>query len=178
MERRKIRRSKRSQYKTYEELVELLQNKLGALWLQDAPRAIFIGDSEYYCPPLDEAAGIIRRAPLKSASYQAEIFDCDDYACSLKGHFVNNAFHNGYERPFAYAFGTIWLEKPFSHALNWIVAWPHRNRAGTTVYLVEPQTGLIYDIDGSGQLRPINPETGEIGAPVGNPYCDIYFLSI
>ena len=171
-------RSQNSQYITRDELITLLEKKLGPLWLKDADHSLFIGDSEYYCPPIDEAAGIIRNASLSSANYQEEIFDCDDFAVSLKGHFTNCAFQNGRNRPFAYAFGIIWLEKPFSHALNWIVAWPHRQREATTIYLVEPQTGSIYDIDAVGQLRPIDPGSGVIGQLAGEPYRDIYFITI
>lgn len=147
-------RTARSVYVTRPELLEILNTKLGAIWSESAARVAFIGDEEYYCPPFDEALRMTEAGRSRRRWCQ-EIYDCDDFAHQLKGYFVREAFSNG-NRPFAFAVGVIWVELPFPHALNWVVTWGDNQRNARTLYLLEPQTGQLVDVEaGTGRLRVV-----------------------
>jgi|GEM_PF-6931717 hypothetical protein len=176
--RLKNKNPKKYVYRTGEQVLEEVRRKFGPLWLAGANGTVFIGDAEYYCPPLDEAAKIVRDAGLHKEPYALEIFDCDDYAMVLKGHFARKARSNGENKPFAFACGIVWLGQPFPHALNWVLSWSSGKREACTIYLVEPQTGAFYDIDGEGRLRKVDTNTGKIGRAKWLPYRDIYFVTI
>lgn len=187
---RQARRTPGSVYVSRDEVIEILDQKLGPLWAKNSDQIAFIGDTDYYCPPLDEVYRLIGKSGL-GRRYYPEIFDCDDFSHALKGYFTAQAFVNGRKRPFSFAVGIVWLDKPFPHAMNWVISWAWGRREERTLYLVEPQSGLLYDIDaGTGQLRPImlHFEQAEgkpgrryhaaLGEVVGKPHGDIYFTLI
>lgn len=143
----------RTVYVSRDEIIAILDKKLGGLWKEGVEPFAFIGDTDYYCPPFDEVVRMIRKSD-RSRQYAAEIFDCDDFSYELKGDFTGRAFENGRDCPFSFALGIVWLDKPFPHAMNWVISWGNGARKARTLYLVEPQTGELFDIDANtGELQ-------------------------
>ncbi|HWA26653.1 MAG TPA: lectin MOA-related protein [Lacunisphaera sp.] len=151
----KAKRTKNAVYVSRKEILAILNDKLGALWKKSARREAFIGDSYYYCPPFDEVDRMLRHSSRRRTFFP-EIFDCDDFSYELKGDFTRRAFANGPFRPFGFALGIVWLNKPFPHAMNWVISWGLGERERPTLYLVEPQANQIFDIDAkTGRLEEL-----------------------
>jgi hypothetical protein len=126
-------------FATADEMLAIAWAYFGPRWLAGCPRILYPSDTEYYCPPVDEALGIATNSRVDHEKYADGGFDCDDFAYVLKGHFCEAAFVDGARR-FPYCFGILWAGQP-SHALNWMI-----NDDGL-LRLVEPQRGEVVPLD-------------------------------
>jgi hypothetical protein len=172
-------RTSGSVYVERKDVLAILEKEFEPLWLKNAAKIAFLGDTAYYCPPLNEARAVVEGAFLNRDDYASDIFDCDDYAFVLKGHFCKSAFRSGRNRPCAYAAGIVWFERPFPHAMNWLIVRLGPAEAGPTLVLVEPQTGEFYIIKPGGWLHRLDAAVSPAEKPAHDePYGGIYFVSI
>jgi len=130
-------------------------------WQKGAAKTLYFGDGKYYCPPLNEALGLLESGRSEFLKWTKNIFDCDDFAFVLKAHFCRSAFHNG-QRTCPYCFGIVWKNKPIRHAMNWIVYRdrnPKTGGGGQFVFaLVEPQN---IGQPGLQVIRPVAATDGD-----------------
>jgi hypothetical protein len=122
--------------KNFEGLIvyQLGEGKFG----RPSGQAFTIADSEYYCPPLEDALKIIQASEVECKKWASNRFDCDDFAYVLKAHFAEAAYAEGERKKgedkgnqrAAHCFGIVMAEiripklygKEYkSHAINWMV---------------------------------------------------------
>ncbi len=119
-----------------QEVRQMIAGSLGSRLAEDF--RLFLGDNQYYLPPLEDAQEVIQNSGLSRATYMPESFDCDDFAMVLKAHFCEAAYKDFQRRP-PHCFGLIWGELPHVHAVNWMITDDGRLR------LIEPQTGEVFE---------------------------------
>ncbi len=119
-----------------QEVRQMIADSLGSRLAADF--RLFLGDNQYYLPPLADAQEIIQNSGLSRATYMPESFDCDDFALVLKAHFCEAAYRDFQRRP-PHCLGLIWGELPHVHAVNWMINDDGRLR------LIEPQTGEVFE---------------------------------
>jgi len=175
-----VKRSPGSLYVERQGVLDHLEATMEPLWLKDAAKVAFLGDTAYYCPPLNEARAIVHRAAMNPNDYATDIFDCDDYAFALKGYFCHKAFENGRNRPCAYAAGIVWFEEPFPHAMNWIIERKDFSDTKGTLLFIEPQIGKFFSLDKEGVMHEFDMQKGPAAAKPANTgrYGGIYFVTL
>ncbi len=114
---------------------------------------LYLGDGEYYCPPIADVQEILQASALDRKTWVEERFDCDDFAYVLKAHFCEAAYTDGQRRA-AHCFGIVWGMLPGPHAINWVISQdilvmglpptPAKQASGPVLYFVEPQNDKIY----------------------------------
>ncbi|MDH3657572.1 MAG: lectin MOA-related protein [Nitrosopumilus sp.] len=121
---------------TGRKLENLLYRKLKGKILDDA--SILLADEKYYCPPQSDIEYLIKRNKINRKKYTSEIFDCDDFALSLKYFFIKHAYSNGKRRA-PHCAGIIWgFIGGEQHAVNIVV------NDKKEVFFIEPQKDLIF----------------------------------
>lgn len=123
-------------------------NMIHCLWpgLVDGlpgPTNIAVPDATYWVPDIETVRGVIERSFVKLIKYQAELFDCDNFALSFsaycKEYRLAMAELHGlpleecYEWPVGIVWGSRFHGQPMGHAIDLICS-----RQG--VYLYEPQS--------------------------------------
>jgi hypothetical protein len=120
-----------------EDVRRIIANLLGTRLAPDF--RLFLGDNQYYAPPVGDAQEIIAASGLSQSQYTAESFDCDDFAIVLKARFCRAAYKDAQRRP-PHCMGLIWGELPHVHAINWMINDDYKLR------FIEPQTGEVFDL--------------------------------
>ncbi|MBA7632475.1 hypothetical protein ES703_40021 [subsurface metagenome] len=95
--------------------------------------SFWFADGEYYCSPLGDIDRLVEASLIDKQTYISEKYDCDDFALSLKHHFIRDAYLDGHRRR-PHSLGIFW--KP-GHAMNIAVSDDGK------VWIIEPQNDNI-----------------------------------
>lgn len=101
------------------------------------------GDGTYYLPTLSEVRQLLNKSQGDRRTWTAERFDCDDFSYVLKGEAAIHSY-DGQDFRFGLCIGIIWGYFDWVngyHAVNWFVDNKKQ------LYLIEPQTDVIYPAD-------------------------------
>jgi Agglutinin C-terminal len=132
-------------YISDDEMLDLAWAQFGPRWMAGYPQILYPSDAEYYCAPIEEAQAIITASHIDKHAYAPDVFDCDDFCAVLKANFCQAAYAEG-TRLHAYCLGTLWVNQPYGHALNWMI------NADRVLRLVDPQNGRIFPLEGYGEF--------------------------
>ena len=98
------------------------------------------GDGTYYLPTISEIRNLLAASQSDRRTWTAERFDCDDFSYVLKGEAAAHSYNSADFR-FGLCVGIIWGNFDWVngyHAVNWFID------SQRSLYLIEPQTDLIY----------------------------------
>ena len=98
-----------------------------------------ISDEKYFCPSIDDVKLLIKKNTVDRLQYTDDIFDCDDYALSLKYFFIKSAYKDK-KRRYPYCVGIIMGGKLLGnipHAINFVITEKLK------LLLIEPQNDSI-----------------------------------
>lgn len=132
-----------NKYFTDVELERNLSHNLSGMLDPHFGSNINLADSNYYLPTKREVEELYAASELNNFKYDAESMDCDDYALLFKAWVTQTAYKDNRRRP-PMALGMVWGKVPFAHALNIFI-----NQDDKQIYLLEPQTGVIYKPKGN-----------------------------
>lgn len=65
-------------------LRDFVSDKTRGMWLSGNNRFLAASDRSYWVPPYDQVDPILQRCAVSHHGSQGDIFDCDDYAFTLK----------------------------------------------------------------------------------------------
>ena len=108
-----------------------------ATWGDSIRNTVRVSDAHKIAPDMDIVRYILSVIGTSEHSYEAEAFDCDDFAYHLAGRLHNPNIADG-------AWGIVWgryEDGSRHHAQNLVIA------SDRQVYLIEPQTGSIMPPD-------------------------------
>ncbi len=120
-----------------DEISNIIKKAFGRRFTRDF--SLQISDEQYYCPSLDDVKLMIKKNNDDRLEYTDSIFDCDDYALSLKYFFIKQAYKNHHRR-YPYCMGMIMGAKllgDIPHAINFVITDKLK------LYLIEPQEDKI-----------------------------------
>ena len=130
----------------YWRVEEIIRKSFGRRFTRDCN--IVLEDDAYYCPPKSDVTRLLRENSTNRKKYAPDIYDCDDFAFTLKYCFIKDAYRNK-ERRYPHCFGIIMggkLDGDEPHAINLVIT----NKL--KLFLVDPQTDRIFKPKKSDRL--------------------------